>query len=404
MATILLLSLALTQAAWVHLYREGVNPYVAKVTIGVETFSMQVSTTSSLSIVTSTECSNCLSSGYRKTYSTNQESYHSLSPTAEECFSKTVTVTKECGFTFHDHSNYTATGALSTETFKFAGVEIADTVFGRVFQEQNYVKKGIDGVLGFGPGDLLLTYGLSIEERVLKQQSLKDVFSLCHDEDEGLLYIGEINPKLNKKALVSFPISNFARYSLPLTSVSVGFNNENLLSAHTDAVIDSTYRYVGLPEAVIARMIGEFRKYYGESCTLSTCSENRNILKGFPIARPAKGFPVLTLTLGAVNLTFHDYIFPCESNSQLYCSMVIQGPYTHQAVLGNVALSHLELVIDREHATVLYFLCRVGEKQGNCKPPQDVINLWDQSWVSSRVLMLLLAAIMSLVLTLASLW
>ena len=84
--------------------------------------------------------------------------------------------------------------------------------------------------------------------------------------------------------------------------------------------------------------------------------------------------------------------------------MVIQGPYTHQAVLGNVALSHLELVIDREHATVLYFLCRVGEKQGNCKPPQDEINLWDQSWVSSRVLMLLLAAIMSLVLTLASLW
>lgn len=350
----LLLCLVISQAAWVHLYREGVNPYVAKVTIGVETFSLQVSTTSSLSIVTSMECGNCFTSaGYRKSYTTNQDSYHSLSPTAEECFSKVVTVTKECGFAYHDNSNYTASGALSMETFKFGGVEIADTVFGRVMQEQNFVKKGVDGVLGFGPGDLLLTYGLSIEERVLKQQSLKDVFSLCHDEDEGLLYIGEINPKLNKKTLVSFPISNFARYALPLTSVSVGAKSDSLLSSHIEAVIDSTYRYVGLPEDVIVRMMGEFRKFYGDGCTLSTCSDTRNILKGFPIARPSKGFPVITLTLGAVNLTFHDYIFPCESNSQLYCSMVVQGPYSHRAVLGNVALSRMELVIDREHAAIL---------------------------------------------------
>lgn len=404
MATVLLLSLALAQAAWVHLYREGVHPYVAKVTIGVETFSLQISTTSSLSLVTSMECSNCFGpSGFRKAYSTNQDTFHSLSPTAEECFSKSVTVTKECGFSYNDNSNYTATGALSTETFKFGGVDLTETVFGRVFQEQNYGKKGIDGVLGFGPGDLLLTYGLSIEERVLKQQSLKDVFSLCHDDEEGLLYVGGINPKVNAKNLVSFPIESFSQYALPLLSVTAGYS-DNLLNSRLKAVIDTTYRYIGLPEDVIMRMIVEFRRFYGDGCTLSTCSESRNILRGYPIARPTRGFPQITLMIGAVNMTLNDYIFPCESNSQLYCSMVVQSPSKHQAILGNVALSRLELVIDRENASILYPPHSIGEKQGDCKPPQDEINLWDQGIASSRVFTLLFTAAVSLILTLTSLW
>ena len=344
-----------------------------------------------------------MGAGYRKAYSTNQDSFHSLSPTAEECFSKSVTTTKECGFSYKDNSNYTASGALSTETFKFGGVEILDTVFGRVFQEQNYIKKGVDGVLGFGPGDLLLTYGLSIEERLLKQQSLRDVFSLCHDEDEGLLYIGDINPKINANKLIRFAMGSFSRYSLPLTGVFV-LSSDNLLPEFLDAVIDSTYRYVGLPEDVILRMMEEFKKFYGDGCTLSTCSETRNILKGYPIARPSKGFPGIVLTLGTLNITFHDYIFPCESNSLLYCSMIVQSPRANLAVLGTVVLSKMEMVIDREHAEILYFLGRVGEKQGNCRPPQDEINLWDQSWMSLKVLNTLVTAAVSLLLTLASLW
>jgi hypothetical protein len=321
--------------------------YFVGFTIGTpgQAFEAQVDTGSSDLLINSVGCSGC--GNGRKFNPAQSSTAKKVSCSQYNC---ATCHSNQCGFDDQYGDGSEVSGPVYTDVLNFPGSTLPATTiqFGATTQSSpNFEPTGVDGIFGLSYGALSSWGGVPPFERIVQQQGIPNVYSMCLTPSGGKLNLGYTAPSSTlwtpviKKEWFVITVHDFSVNGQPL-----GYSAPH----YADAIVDSGTTLLLLPNAPYNTLVSRVHAMCNQGVDLpGVCGAvaGHSIFDGYcyPMtAQQIKNFPIITASIPGWNtLTInpHDYLI---TNQGTYCWGI--GNAGQGTILGDVAVQNQNIIYD----------------------------------------------------------